>query len=158
LVFTHLVLLVIFVAPISNSFSNPVPCMCVLYHKFYCIFFLLPPDELAWSQVIRSGVVQWLILALYKGPKWVGVFSPHVSTETDPVSETSYVLSLEYRTMEKSKNPVILCAIQDCQNPLESTSRLFVSKYYYSSLLQDYLPSQQCIQIHPNLSGSFISV
>jgi hypothetical protein len=31
--------------------------------------------------------VQWLRLALSKGPNWLGVF-PHLRTETDPVSET----------------------------------------------------------------------
>jgi hypothetical protein len=34
----------------------------------------------------------------------------HLRTETDPVSETS--CSLEYQTMEKSKNPVILWSIK----------------------------------------------
>jgi hypothetical protein len=35
----------------------------------------------------------WSRLALSKGPNWVGVFPPpHLRTETDPVSETSYFL------------------------------------------------------------------
>jgi hypothetical protein len=62
-------------------------------------------------------------LALSKGPNWVGVFSPlHMRMETNPVSETSCFYSLEYQTMEKTKNPVILCTIHHRQNPLESTS------------------------------------
>jgi hypothetical protein len=46
-VFMHLVLLVMFVAQISASFSIPVPRMCVLHHNF-----LLSPAELAGSQMI----------------------------------------------------------------------------------------------------------
>jgi hypothetical protein len=40
----HLVLSVMFVAQIFTSFSFLVPCMCVLYHNFYCVFscYLLP--------------------------------------------------------------------------------------------------------------------
>jgi hypothetical protein len=33
----HLVLLVMFVAQMSTSFSIPVPLMCMLYRNFYCI-------------------------------------------------------------------------------------------------------------------------
>jgi hypothetical protein len=37
-----------------------------------------------------TWVVQWLRLALSKGPNWVGVFSSlHLRTETDPLSEMS---------------------------------------------------------------------
>jgi hypothetical protein len=39
-----------------------------------------------------TEVVQWLRVALSKGPNWVGVFLPHLRTETDPVSETSCFL------------------------------------------------------------------
>jgi hypothetical protein len=38
----------------------------------------------------KTHNVQWLRLALSKGPNRVGVF-PHLRTETDPVSETLYV-------------------------------------------------------------------
>jgi hypothetical protein len=44
-VLMHLVLLVMFVAQISTSFSIPVPRMCVLYRNFYCVFSCyLSPD------------------------------------------------------------------------------------------------------------------
>jgi hypothetical protein len=37
-----------------------------------------------------TGIVQWLRLAISKGPSWAGVFSLlHLRTETDPVSEMS---------------------------------------------------------------------
>jgi hypothetical protein len=92
----------------SISFSTPVPRMCVLYHNFclYVVSCYLKPNyhDLKWlnSCVNMTGVVQWLRLALSKGPNWVSVFSPlHLRTETDPVFETSCFYSLECRTMEK---------------------------------------------------------
>jgi hypothetical protein len=57
--------------------------------------------------------VQWLILALSKGPNWVGVFPP-LPEDGNRSSFRNVVSSifLEYRTMEKvTKNPVILCSI-----------------------------------------------
>jgi hypothetical protein len=98
MVLLHLVLLVMFVAQIYTSFSIPVPRMCVLYHNFYWVFSCyLPPNKpgLEWlnSCVNLTEFVQWLRLALSKGPKRVDVFSPfHLRTETDPVSETSCFL------------------------------------------------------------------
>jgi hypothetical protein len=55
------------------------------------------------------------------GPNRVGV-SLHLRTETDPVSETSCFSSnyLESGRWAKSENPVILCAIDHRQNPIES--------------------------------------
>jgi hypothetical protein len=41
-----------FVAQISISFSILVPCMCIHYDNFYCIFSCYPA-KLAWSQVIK---------------------------------------------------------------------------------------------------------
>jgi hypothetical protein len=89
-------------------------CSCTsfcLYHKFlppflsqfhacpsFIAIFIVISTKLAWSQVIKylvnlTGVVQWLRLALSKGPNWVWVFSLlHTRTETDPVSETSCFL------------------------------------------------------------------
>jgi hypothetical protein len=43
---------------------------------------------------------------------------PHMRTETDPVSET--LCSLEFRAMDKSKNPVIPSAIRHRQTPSDS--------------------------------------
>jgi hypothetical protein len=75
------------------------------------------------SETGSVSVRRWggrLRLVLSKGPNWVGVFChPHLRTETHPVSETSCLYSLEYRTMEKVQNPAILCAIHHRQNPLE---------------------------------------
>jgi hypothetical protein len=49
-----------------------------------------------------------LRLALSKGPNRIGV-SPHLRTETDPVSETSclffFLVIIEIRTMDKVRNP-----------------------------------------------------
>jgi hypothetical protein len=49
----HLVLLVMFVAQISTSFSIPVPRMWRDLSQFLLYIFLLSPSELAWSQVIK---------------------------------------------------------------------------------------------------------
>jgi hypothetical protein len=38
---------------------------------------------------VTSIIIRWLRLALSKGPNRIG-FSPHLRTETDPVSETSW--------------------------------------------------------------------
>jgi hypothetical protein len=98
LVLMHFVLFDRFVAQMSSSFSILVPRMCVLYHNFYCIFSCyLPPNKpgLKWlnSCVNLTRVVQWLRLALSKGPNWVGAFSlPHLRTETDPIFEMSCFL------------------------------------------------------------------
>jgi hypothetical protein len=66
--------------------------------------------------------VQWLRLALSKGPNRVGV-SLHLRTETEPVSETSCFSFnyLESGQWTKSENPVILCVIHHRQNPIEFT-------------------------------------
>jgi hypothetical protein len=49
--------------------------------------------------------IQWLRLALSKGPNWAGVFFPpfHLRMETDPVSEMS--CSFKHRTMDKVQKP-----------------------------------------------------
>jgi hypothetical protein len=84
-----------------------VPSICVLYHNFYCIFscYLRPNlPSLMWLNgcVNLTGVVQWLKLAFSKGPNRVGV-SPHVRTETDPVSET--LCFLVYRIPDDGQSP-----------------------------------------------------
>jgi hypothetical protein len=61
-------------------------------------------------------LVQWLRLTLSKGPNRVCV-SPHLRTETDPVSETSCLTSdsLESGRWTKSENPLIIylrCGLQ----------------------------------------------
>jgi hypothetical protein len=73
----------------------------------------------------NTSRVQSLRLALPKGPNRVGV-SPHLRTETHPVSEMSsfYILIfLESGRWTKSENPLILCVTHHRQNPirLEST-------------------------------------
>jgi hypothetical protein len=75
--------------------------------QFLLCIFLLSPAELAWSQVIK-WVVQWLWLALSRGPKWADVLLPHLRTETDPVSETScFLVSRIPDEGQSPKNPVI---------------------------------------------------
>jgi hypothetical protein len=98
--------------------------------------FLLSPAELAWSRVISSanltGIVQWLRLALSKGPNWVGVFSPlQLKTETDPVSKTSCFYSAKHRTMDKV--PVTLCAMHHRQNPIKSIHKLHTLAHHYGN-------------------------
>jgi hypothetical protein len=98
LVFIHLVLLARFVAQISTSVSTSfflIPRMCALYHNFYCIFSGYLPlnwPGFRWlnSCVNLTGVVQWLKLALSKGPNWVGVFTP---TPEDGNSSRNVVFS-----------------------------------------------------------------
>jgi hypothetical protein len=73
--------------------------------------------------VLRWGkTIQWLRLALSKGPNWVGVF-PHLRTETDPVSETLcffIVIWEKSGRWTKSENPISLCVIHHRQNPIVS--------------------------------------
>jgi hypothetical protein len=66
---------------------------------------------------VRSALshiaVQWLRLALSKGPNRIGFF-PHLRTETDPVSETSWfslVCFLIPGRWIKSENPI---SLKDC--------------------------------------------
>jgi hypothetical protein len=51
--------------------------------------------------VILTQLVQWLSLALSKGPNWAGILPPHLRTEADPVSET--LCSLVFRIPEVQK-------------------------------------------------------
>jgi hypothetical protein len=62
------------------------------------------------SKLHNITVVQWLRLALSRGPSTVCV-SPDLRTETDPVSETPRFSSnyLESGRWRKSKNPVTVC-------------------------------------------------
>jgi hypothetical protein len=46
-------------------------------------------------------VIQRLRLALSKGPKRIGVFPPHLSTEADAISET--MCSLVFRILDDRK-------------------------------------------------------
>jgi hypothetical protein len=51
-------------------------------------------------------------LTFYKGPNWVGVFSPpHLRTETDELSETPCFYFQNTGRWEKFKNQVILCSV-----------------------------------------------
>jgi hypothetical protein len=60
-----------------------------------------------------------LRLALSKGPNWVGVFPPHLRTETDPLSKTCFLFS---RKPDDGKSPKPSnSVIHNRQNPLEST-------------------------------------
>jgi hypothetical protein len=60
--------------------------------------------------------------ALSNGHKRVDASPFHLRTETDQVSEMMFSLVfLEYRTMDKSKNPVILIVMLRWVNPLQST-------------------------------------
>jgi hypothetical protein len=49
----------------------------------YCVFGFCPS-----SGILGTRNNNCLRLALSKGPNKVGVFPPHLRTETDPVSET----------------------------------------------------------------------
>jgi hypothetical protein len=80
----------------------------------YWVFGLFP----------SSGIleVQWLKLAVSKGPNWVGVFSLFTRGRKQiqfPKRRGFY--SLEYRTMEKVQKPAILRVVHHRQNRLEST-------------------------------------
>jgi hypothetical protein len=88
-----------------NSWSSwllilPSPCF-VEYRKQryntlnYWVFGLLPSSGIVETRKKLLGnwiSFQWLRLALSKGPNGVGVFAPHLRTETDPFSETSCFL------------------------------------------------------------------
>jgi hypothetical protein len=68
-------------------------------------------------------------LALSKRPNRVGV-SPHLRTETDPVSETSCFSSnyLDSGRWTKSENPVILCGYLSCVSVKEKFAIIFLKR------------------------------
>jgi hypothetical protein len=98
--------------------------------------------------------VQWLRLALSKGPNRVGV-SLHLRTETDPISETSCFFSsnyLESGRWTKSENPIILCVVFLHFNTASSTKKVKYSqtriKYYIQHALQLLNISKVYLIIH----------
>jgi hypothetical protein len=94
--------------------------------------------------------VQRLRLALSKGPKRVGV-SPHLTTETDPVSETS-CFSSHYLDLDDGQglnsNSVILCVIHHCQNPIESTAYLILQLVTCQHSLHLWCPTIWVTDVH----------
>jgi hypothetical protein len=66
-----------------------------------------------------------LRLALSKGPTKVGVSSPHLRAEADPMSETFVFTSFyNIERWTESKNSVIPSIMHHRQNPLESTHKI----------------------------------
>jgi hypothetical protein len=66
-------------------------------------------------------------VTLSKEPNWVGIFPPHLRTETDPISETCFLVS-------RIPDSVILTVIHHRQNPSESTNRINVLRLSCFSL------------------------
>jgi hypothetical protein len=60
------------------------------------------------STLLINGAVQWLRLALSKGSNSVGVFPLLLEDGNRSSFQKLCFLVLEYRTMEKCKNPIIL--------------------------------------------------
>jgi hypothetical protein len=52
-----------------------------------------------------TGVVQWLRLALSKGPNWAGIFLPHLRTEQIPFPTHCIFWFLEYQMLDKAQKP-----------------------------------------------------
>jgi hypothetical protein len=76
-----------------------------------------------WVFELSLTEVQWLRLALSKGPHRVGFF-PHLKTKTDPVSETScscLVCFLIPGRWIESENPISLKVIHHRQHPIVTT-------------------------------------
>jgi hypothetical protein len=76
------------------------------------------------SETGSVSVLQWLRLALSKGPNWVGVFSPLSPKDGNRSSFRNVVFSslLNTRRWKSPKSSVILCVIHHRQNPTESNS------------------------------------
>jgi hypothetical protein len=133
-VLMHLVLLVMFVAHISTSFSIPVPRMCVLYHKFYFRRSCHLPQNLPGLEWLNgcvnlTGVVQWLRLALSKGPNWVGVFFPPSPEDEKRSSFRNVVFALpRTRTMEKVQQPSNSVCYTPSSESFKITYEAFSSK------------------------------
>jgi hypothetical protein len=106
---------------VSGVYIASVPDMGVQWLK---LALSKGPNRVGVSLHLRTETdpVEWLRLALSKGPNRVGV-SLHLRTETDPVSERSCFSSnyFESGRWTKSENPVIMCVIHHRQNPIEST-------------------------------------
>jgi hypothetical protein len=99
----------------------PVFVYCFVTLCFYvCLCVLLYISVAFSTQILWTYLDQWLKLALSKGPNRVGV-SPHLRTETDPVSETSGVSSnyLESGRWTKSENPM-------CNTPSSEPYRIYL--------------------------------
>jgi hypothetical protein len=75
-------------------------------HRLVCGSFTKRPQRFGDWICLRPQVDgdQWLRLALYDGPNWIGLPCPiHLRTETDPVSETlwSFCKASTYQTMDR---------------------------------------------------------
>jgi hypothetical protein len=103
-----------------RSGSRPISAPILISAR--CSRYILWIPEQVWQLWRRKNVIQWLRLGFSKGPNRVGV-SPHLRTETDPVSEMLRFSSnyLESGRWTKSENLLILCVIHHRQNPIEST-------------------------------------
>jgi hypothetical protein len=96
----------------KRSNKNYQVCVCVII-----IVIVIFPVISLWQSlvpgtyiavVILTKFVQWLRLALSKGPNWLGVLSPP-PTRLQDVNRSSFQnivfsSSLEYRTMDKVQN------------------------------------------------------
>jgi hypothetical protein len=87
--------------------------------KFLLHFFLLALIDSTWSQVfiwlsVPDEVVELLRLALSKEPNRIGV-SPHLKTETDPVSEMSclffFLVTIKNPHDGQSSKPQQFCVL-----------------------------------------------
>jgi hypothetical protein len=96
----------------------------------YWIFGLFPSSDIQGTRkhdvsetasvsVLRR--VQWLMLAVFKGPNTVGVFPTHLRTETGAVSETSCFLVRRIPDGEKVENP----SNSECYTPSSEPFKIF---------------------------------
>jgi hypothetical protein len=114
------------------------------------------------------SVLRWWRLAISKGPNWVGVFPPHLRTETDPVSDTSYFLVFRildnghlHGEVWKPSNSeclliVSLCKILPAENTVSTSVLVFLLNYlivyefksFWWKNIQWY-PEQLCLHKEP---------
>jgi hypothetical protein len=84
------------------------------------------------------------ILALSKRPNWVGVFPPHLRTETDLVSETLCFLVSRIPDDGQSKKTVILSIRVSCCVALVSAVlniHILLAQWYIFKIVCAFFPS-----------------
>jgi hypothetical protein len=81
------------------------------------------------------SIVQWLRLALSKGPNTVGVPLP-LRTEADPVSETScYLVILDFWTMDEVQKPITSQCYIPSSEPFRIYMKLLIMQFPDTSFL-----------------------
>jgi hypothetical protein len=97
------------------------------------------------SKTRKHNILEWLRLALSKGPNWVSS-SHHPRTETDPeAEETLFSSLLDSGQWTKSRTPVIMKVIHHHQSPFDSISN---QEAYYATAMSQLLKVLSYVNSH----------